>query len=79
MDDLVLRAALRLQRGLVGVDLENEAILVVYDLLANADSVYEQIGRGSWIQSLLVVGFRVWRNKQLIKVHTFLFSLSQLR
>lgn len=41
VDDFVLRAALRLQCRLVRVHLQYEAILVVYDLLANAHGAYK--------------------------------------
>lgn len=54
-DYLNVAAAPGSQRVRLGFKLEDEAVLVVDRLLADADRVREQVRRGPWVETLLII------------------------
>jgi hypothetical protein len=58
VDDVERRGAPRPQRRRAGLQLQDEALLVVEDLLAHAHRVGEEISDGAWIQTLQIKGAR---------------------
>ena len=55
VDDVERRSAPRPQRRGAGLQLQDEALLVVEDLLAYAHHVGEEVRDGAWIQALRII------------------------